>query len=340
MKFKHCSGYDMFHLVRQIAATFLLGVLVLFLQTGCKRNPEEPFVEDDTLQPLYFDHPAWHPAGEWIAAEHGDSVDSDHDGKLDAYFGGIWLVNAQTGKTQPLLRGFTLPAWSPDGKKLALVRQAQIYTIDVVNLEPARVDNTSLRQLTFAGGNFFPAWSPDGQWIVYDSNAESPNGVYFIWKIQANGLQKTRIAYEPTIGEIRMPHWSPDGNKIVHIRYLVGVFSSEVFAMDTSGTNPTRLTFNNSTDYTPRYSPDGTKLAFYSQPRVGPPAIWLMPSDGSSTSKVSLDFAGNFDWSPDGQCIAFILWDFLQAVPGNGQIWLINEDGTGLRQLTHFERRR
>jgi len=235
--------------IRKAKFVFLFVLLVLFLQTGCKRNPEEPIFEDATLEPLYFDHLAWHPAGEWIAVEHGDSVDNDKDGKLDAYFGGIWLVNAETGATQPLLRGFTLPAWSPDGKRLALVRGAQIYTIDVISLKPARVDSNSLRQLTFEGGNFFPAWSPDGQWIVYDSNAESPNGMYFIWKIQANGSQKTRIAYEPTMGEIRMPHWSPDGKKITHIRYLVGTFSSEIFEMDTSGTNIARLTLNNSIDY-------------------------------------------------------------------------------------------
>ncbi|MCI0696660.1 hypothetical protein L0337_32240 [candidate division KSB1 bacterium] len=94
----------------------MLAAVVLFLPTGCNKNPNEPAFKEEILQPLYFDHPAWHPTGEWIAVEHGDSVDSDNDGKLDAYFGGIWLVDAQTGETQPLLRGFTLPAWSPDGK--------------------------------------------------------------------------------------------------------------------------------------------------------------------------------------------------------------------------------
>lgn len=325
---------------QKIKFAFLFVLLLSLSQSDCRRNPEEPVFEDDTLQPLYFDHPAWHPAGEWIAVEHGDSVDSNNDSKLDTYFGGIWLVDAETGATQPLLRGFTLPAWSPDGKKLAVVRSAQIYTIDITRLAPARVDSSSLRQLTFEGGNFFPTWSPNGQWIVYDSNMESPNGMYFIWKIQADGSQKTRIAYEPTMGEIRMPHSSPDGKKITHIRYLVGTFSSEIFEMDTSGTNIARLTLNNSTDYTPKYSPNGRKIAFHSQPRIGPPAIWLMNSNGSNIQKLSPDYAQQFDWSPGGQRFIFIFWNFFEAVPGNGQMWLINADGTGLRQLTFFPRRR
>ncbi|MCI0695821.1 DPP IV N-terminal domain-containing protein [candidate division KSB1 bacterium] len=294
------------------------------------------------MQPLYFDHPAWHPASEWIVVEHGDSVDSNNDSKLDAYFGGIWLVNVETGATQPLLRGFTLPAWSPDGKKLALVRGAQIYTIDVVSLDPVRVDSSSLRQLTFEGRNFFPAWSPDGQWIAYDnticgSAVEPP---------PPNSCGILILNYEGQnqrfISRGRFPDWLPDGNYLLY----VGLYN-EIYQININDTSQiAKLTSLNqvyiyATDNRyPKYSHDGTKIAFYSQPRVGPPAIWVMNSDGSNIHKLSSDYAQQFDWSPDGQRIAFIFWNFFEAVPGNGQIWLINVDGTGLKQLTFFQRRR
>lgn len=310
----------------------LIGITFMF---GC--NEDNPMVgPDPTPLPAYFDHPAWHPDGEWIAVEHADDIDADGDGKPDRGFAGIWLVHAVTGEKQPLISGFGLPAWSPDGKKLALMQSAQIFTIEVNSLQPARVDTNSLVQLTTEGRNFYPDWSPDGEWIAYDSNHNTPNGMNFIWKMKVNGSEKTRITFAPEMGEIRQPNWSPAGD-IVHIRYLVGVFSSEIFTMNSNGQSPRRLTENEASDLGPKYSPDGTKIAFYSQ-RSGPSAIWVMNSDGSSARKVSPDYVYRFDWSPDGKKFVFLYWEHFNPRRGNGQLWLINTDGSGLRQLTHFSR--
>ena len=139
------------------------------------------------------------------------------------------------------------------------------------------------------------------------------------------------------MGETRQPYWSPDG-KIAHIRYLVGVFSSEIFTMSSNGNNPIRLTKNDATDFNPKYSPDGTKVAFYSKPRTGPESVIRMINiDGSNLRKVSPEYAWQFDWSPDGSKFVFLFWDGLNDRPGNGELWLINVDGSGLRQLTHFK---
>jgi len=326
--------------IRTAKFAFLFVLLVSFLQTGCKRNPEEPIFEDDTLEPLYFDHLAWHPAGEWIAVEHGDSVDSDKDGKLDAYFGGIWLVDAQTGKTQHLLRGFTLPAWSPDGKRLALVRGAQIYTIDVISLKPARVDSSSLRQLTFEGGNFFPAWSPDGQWIAFDSNYQDSVGAHVIWIIKSDGTELRDIS-KHRVGEWRMPAWSKD-SLIVYVRFLAGIESGqpELFVMDRMGNTQKRITYQPDWE---EFYPSVSKqdlIVFNTKPRIGLSGIAIIDLDGTEYQRLTAGSDYRPTWSPDGQGIAFVRWNFLNAVPGNGQIWLINADGTGLRQLTFFQRRR
>ncbi|MDI6804352.1 MAG: hypothetical protein QME58_10990 [Bacteroidota bacterium] len=296
-------------------------------------------VLDTVMFPFYFDEPAWHPGGEWIAAYHAESLDTNGDGVLDYGFAGIWLVHAVTGERQPLIEGYELPAWSPDGTQLAIERGGQIYKVTVTSLNPAQYDISSLTQLTFAGRNFYPTWSPDAQWIAYDSNFDSPNGMYFIWKMQSDGSHKRRIAYEPQIGEIRQPSWSPNGEKIIHYRYPGDTtFSSEIYTMDSSGLNPVRLTYNNARDRSPKYSPDGTKIGFYSKPRIGPPALWTMDANGTNLQKISPDYAGRFDWSPDGIKFVFLYYDFLCPRSGNGQLWLINTDGTGLRQLTYYYR--
>lgn len=328
----------MYHQFCKVAFVLLFVLSFLFFQAGCEKNPvnEKGVVRPPKpIPPTYFDHPAWHPAGEWIAAEHADSLDTDNNNKWDTYFSGIWLVHAETGETFPLLKGFILPAWSPDGKKLAMVRQAQIYTITVPSLKPVRVDSNSLRQVTFDGNNFYPAWSPDGQQLAYDSNLNDPVGANVIWKMMADGKNKQDIS-EHRVGEWRMPNWSPDGRHIVHQRY-VDVGEAEIAIMDTSGKNSLRLTFDDRHDNHPKYSPDGMDIAFYSRPRIeGTPALWMINNDGTGLRKVSPDYAWRFDWSPDGSKFVFLYLNFRNPTSGSGELWLINTDGTGLRRLTYF----
>ncbi len=322
-----------------LAATLSLAAFLLV--GSCNKNP----VNDDNggggpepfIQPKYFDYPAWHPDGAWIAADHGDSLDTDGDGQNDAYFVGIWLVHSETGITQPLIRGYGSPAWSPDGAHLAMESDGQIYTIEVTSLDTALVDTSSLLQLTTEGRNFFPDWSPDGEWIAYDSNlGNQSSGFYDLWRMHRDGSSKKRI--EANHVGSRVPNWSPDGKYIVHQRTIIaGTGAPEIFVVDTSGYNPLRLTYaEQEADMYPRYSPDGTRIAWYAKPRVGPPAIWVMNSDGSNLQKVSPEYARWFDWSPDGSQLVFLYWDTLTERPGNGQLWLVNLDGSGLRQLTHF----
>jgi TolB protein len=126
-----------------------------------------------------------------------------------------------------------------------------------------------------------------------------------------------------------MPNWSLQSKKIAHIRYLTGVFSSEIFVMDTDGTNPLRLTFNRCTDYYPKYSSDGKKIAFTSQPYGRKPQIWTMNSDGTGLEQLTYTQGYSCDWSPDGD---WIVYADSRAV--SGRLWLIRSDGTENHQLT------
>lgn len=313
---------------------------------SCNKNPID--VNNDIkgggpepqILPSYFANPAWHPDGIWIAADHSDSLDTDGDGRNDDNFVGIWLVHSVTGLTQPLIRGFGNPAWHSNGTQLAMETGGHIFTIKVTSLEPTAVDTNTLLQLTIEGRNFFPDWSPNGKSIVYDSDINDTK--YDIWIMDAGGEHKKNISGESDSldqGGWRMPNWSPDGKFIVHERYISGGDSGpEIAVMDTSGQNPVYLTLNNErSDHYPRYSPDVTRIAWYAKPRVGPPAIWLMNSDGSNLLKVSPDYAWWFDWSPDGRKFVFLYLNYENRDhPGNGELWLINVDGSGLRQLTYF----
>ena len=63
------------------------------------------------------------------------------------------------------------PAWSPDGKSIAIAMQGSIWRVD-----PA---NGSAIELTYSRKyHSSPAWSPDGKWIVFSSSRKG-------WKEEA-----------------------------------------------------------------------------------------------------------------------------------------------------------
>ena len=328
----------------------LICAIILISLFGCNSiNPVDypPCGHTDpgiVPEPAY-NSPIWYPSGQFIGFNHtplasisypyGEGCWGEQHFNWDST--GFWVINPD-GTNMHRIFPFTLqdPAWSPDGQWIAFVAGVQIYKMRFTG---TTFDTTTLVQLTTESRNFFPAYSPDGQWIAFDSDNESPNGMDFIWKIKVDGLAKERIAYDPSEGEIRMPNWSPDSQYIVHIRYLVGISTPEIFVMDSSGSNPIRLTFNNAADYYPRYSAVSTLIAFTSQLSGGQPQIWIMNSDGSNKSQltstgVDATFGLPFSWSPDGSSIVYTDYRSNDWTYDNGTLWVLDPSAGGKRQLT------
>jgi TolB protein len=194
-------------------------------------------------------------------------------------------------------------------------------------------DTTAIEQLTFEGRNFFPTWSPDGEWIAYDSDVGSPTGLKFIWKMKSNGLSKMRIAFTPNDGETRMPFWGNDF-KIVHIRYI-GIGSSEIFKMDSSGNNTIRITENEDMDQYPKYSPDDKFICYISQSQSsGGTQLWRFDNNENEFKQLTTSGALNFSWSPDGK-IVYLNFDYSRIDETKGTLWVMDADGNNKRQLTY-----
>lgn len=82
------------------------------------------------------------------------------------------------------------------------------------------IKDQEIEFLITEGKNFFPSVNFDGSLITYDSNTDSPNEMNFIWRMNIDGSQKIKIAYDPTRGETRMPSFSPTSNIVIHIRWI------------------------------------------------------------------------------------------------------------------------
>jgi Tol biopolymer transport system component len=110
----------------------------------------------------------------------------------------------------------------------------------------------------------------------------------------------------------------------------------QIAIMHPDGTGRRMITSGGNGSIMPAISPDGRRIAFTRFGLEGPEGLFLMNGDGSAqTLLVHLSplFDGEAAWSPDGSRIAF-----QSLVDGPfgafGRIFIINVDGTGLRQVT------
>lgn len=113
--------------------------------------------------------------------------------------------------------------------------------------------------------------------------------------------------------------------------------AGDIYTINPDGTGEKRLTFTPFADGWPKWSPDGTKIAFRSD-RDGVGQIYVMKADGSHQVNLS---RGNLEdrspaWSPDGTRIAFTR--NVATPEPNNEIWLMDHDGTHQRRLLGWPR--
>jgi dipeptidyl aminopeptidase/acylaminoacyl peptidase len=77
----------------------------------------------------------------------------------------------------------------------------------------------------------------------------------------------------------------------------------DVWSINADGTDLTRLTRSPWPEFDATWSPDGTQIAFRSEPKDGDPEIWLMNADGSEQQGLARGLSPA--WSPDGSKIAY-----------------------------------
>jgi Tol biopolymer transport system component len=107
------------------------------------------------------------------------------------------------------------PAWSPDGKSLAV----EIKRGDSTHIGVVARDGGPVEQLTDARGQSWPhSWAPDNDRIAF---AGQRDGVWNLYSVSRRTRAVTQITFFTSgSGYVRYPAWSPSGSRIVFERAL------------------------------------------------------------------------------------------------------------------------
>ena len=169
-----------------------------------------------------------------------------------------------------------------------------------------------------------PSVSPHGDAIAFISNRD---GTYDVYVTSVDGAELMRITNTPASESA--PLWT-SAARVVFATWADN--KSTVYAASSDSPQPTII--GTTTGRQPAISPDGKKL-LYSKGQF--PSMMLAESalDGSGERELSKTPSAQFNavYSPDQKQIAFARADSTRQL----QIWVMNADGTGERQLTQFK---
>lgn len=184
-----------------------------------------------------------------------------------------------------------------------------------------------VRRLTeHPADDLYPAWSKDGQRLAFTSRRDGNADIYIL-DPSANSLQ--RVTKHPS--EEWAPVWSPDGTLLAYQSDRNG--QSDIYVCALDGTGEKRLTPMEGNHEAPSWSPDGKLFVYDSDWDVAEAVsnsinLYTMGADGSNARRIFSN-AESPRWSPDGRTIAFT-----SRRTGYWQVFVINGDGSGFRQLT------
>ena len=230
------------------------------------------------------------------------------------------------------------PSFSNDGK-LLITRKDGDSSLDIMDADGSN------RQEVFpakGGAAFSPGWSGDGQWIVfgYGGFLQARNRQPAkIMMVRRDGTSLTTLTEGmPNAG---FPSFSPDGKQIVYRVWGGDAQGLRIMNVEDRSVRVLTTEYDN----LPYWSPDGGRIVFTRRDSSFNFDVFTMRPDGSDVKRLTTSPANDAHavWTADGQ---HIMWSsgvqgwkeeaalYDRTFQPYGQIFIMNADGSGKRQLT------
>lgn len=254
------------------------------------------------------------------------------------------------------------PAFAKDGM-MALTAKGEDGSVDIMRADGSqrrRVFDVSKQSgldpvLVRRGlaGAFFPVWSPDGEWIVFGVGqwfTQRGRGRARLMRVRRDGSGLEQLT-DNSIFNAGFPSYSADGKEVVFRIANEDPKSASLGGLGVLNLETRQLRrITSGYDNMPIWSPNGSRILFNRGVR-NPGSIWsnfdlyTVRPDGSDLQRLTDHPAsdGHAVWTADGQHILYNsgmagyrdeACHYDQTFQPYGQIFVMNADGSGKRQIT------
>jgi eukaryotic-like serine/threonine-protein kinase len=246
--------------------------------------------------------------------------------------GTLYQVPVLGGASRKIMTSVESPiTFSPDGTRFAFIRRQPSLGETVLmtaSTDGSREQMLAMRKSPEAFSAIGPAWSPDGKLIACATGNFYGGFHSDVIAVSLEGRAETLITSQKWFYIDRIA-WLSSGNGLVVTAAERSSSHYQIWQVAYPGGEARRVTNDLSSYISVSLTADSRALAAVQYDRVS--NIWIVPGSDTNRAVQVASGAGpqyGLSWTPDGHIV------YASISSGNPDIWIMNADGTGQKQLT------